>query len=442
MPSLKKSASGSHKPHIVFLYYYFPPMGGGGVQRIVKWLKYWDYQQFRVTVLTVKESYFYASDESLLNEIPASQVRILRSGSLDVFRGLRLVQRTRGTDATVPSALPTESHDRLRKLASWFAIPDSRVGWLLPALTRLWHLHREDPIDLLIASMPPFTAGLIGGLFQHWQGVPYIVDYRDAWLMNPYIPRRPAPVQRVHYWLEKRVLQAASGAVFVNPELARLVLKAHPEVNIPWTVVRNGYDPSDFEDLPGPAAWPPLTIGIMGSVYSQGNRPFALITAIRELLEENPQYRERVRVQFIGKWSPGFLKWIERFPFPEIIQWHPYLPHRQALALAARCHVLALTIEDKWPGSQAVTPGRLYEYLALGRPILAIVPQHSDVAAVVTATGRGVILKPANREQLKAQLVQWMNQPPVIHNGREKELREFTRHYQTRQLVQFLQQFL
>ena len=79
------------KKRILFISYYFPPMGGGGVQRILKFLKFWDYSGFDVSILTVKSSYFYAEDKTLMKEIPA-QVSVYRSGSLDPFRIAQIIR--------------------------------------------------------------------------------------------------------------------------------------------------------------------------------------------------------------------------------------------------------------------------------------------------------------------------------------------------------------
>jgi hypothetical protein len=91
MNSSKSSKSIAPKKHLVFINYYYPPMGGGGVQRLTKFLKYFDYQKYVISVLTVKPSFFYTLDESMLKEIP-SEVRVFRSGSLDPFRLLYFFQ--------------------------------------------------------------------------------------------------------------------------------------------------------------------------------------------------------------------------------------------------------------------------------------------------------------------------------------------------------------
>ncbi len=436
----QKSRSVSHKPHIVFLYYYFPPMGGGGVQRIVKWLKYLDYSRLDVSVITVKESHYYAADPSLLQEIPDA-VRIVRTDSFDPFRLAAWLKK--GDTSPKNNELPRESSDWLRRLSAAVFIPDSRVGWFPFALMALWHLHREHPIDGVVASMPPYTAGLVGAAFHAWQQVPLILDYRDAWCGNAYFPKRPGMVEKIHQWLEKTVLNHASGVVFVNPALQRHVKARYP-LNTPGaqTVIRNGFDPDDFRDLPVPPPAPPVRVGILGSVYSRGNRPLLLLNAISTLVRDEPELKDRLRVCFIGKWSPGFLEFARKFPFPEMIEWHPYLPHHQALQEAAKCHALSLTIEDI-PGSHAITPGRIYEYLALRRPVLAICPPGSDLASLVESTGAGTVIAPNDLEGLKQAIRALLRNPdaftPPENSG---YLTTFSRQEQTQQLYQFLQHVL
>ena len=155
-------------------------MGGGGVQRIVKFLKYWNYSAYRVSVVTVKSSHSFAEDPTLLEDIP-DHVQVIRSGSLDPFRLASLFKRFFAFRRRNPPELVYESAGFWRRLAMRFFLPDSRLLWLPFALWKLVWLHRRQPIDVLIASMPPFTTGLIAALWKRWALGRLILDFRDAW---------------------------------------------------------------------------------------------------------------------------------------------------------------------------------------------------------------------------------------------------------------------
>jgi hypothetical protein len=184
-----KSKNSAPKKHLLFINYYFPPMGGGGVQRITKFLKYFDYHQYEVSVITVRASFFYSKDSTLTEEIPP-MVNVMRTGSLDPFRLIYLFRKVfRKTNSpTDEDTSFQESGGKLRKIATSIFVPDSRLLWLPFALAKLWRLKRVCPADAVIASMPPFTAGLIGIMSKMFVKAPVILDFRDSWTNNPYLP--------------------------------------------------------------------------------------------------------------------------------------------------------------------------------------------------------------------------------------------------------------
>lgn len=438
------------KKHLVIISYYFPPMGGGGVQRVSKFLKYFCYDRFDVTVLTVKTSHFYINDESLCAEIPAP-VAVERSGSLDPFRLMALWQRLRRkapADCGEEEAVPLESSGRLRRMAMSVFVPDSRLLWLPGALLRLYRIHRRRPVDIIFATMPPFTSGLIGALGRRFIRAPLILDFRDAWTANPYLPRMSA----LHRWLngrlEKFAVRTAAGLIFVNPALHRAYLEKYPDIRqVPNITLRNGYDPEDLPAVPAAEeAAPPgerrFVLGIMGSVYSQGNRPTSLMEALQRLQKERPALPQEFQLQILGKWAPEFLKMVNDAGLQELIELIPYLPHRRALAHAARFDALTLSIEEGLPGSSEVTPGRIYEYLALKKPILAICPQDSDLAQLVRGAQAGEVLRFGDVAGIARILGEWISRRGELGRSyRFTEIGQFSRPRQAGELCGFLSAF-
>ncbi|MEJ2050867.1 MAG: hypothetical protein P8Y60_13715, partial [Calditrichota bacterium] len=123
-------------------------------------MKYWDYSSFSVSVLTTKTSYFYAEDKSLAEEIPV-EVSIYRTESLDPFRIAQLIRKYLPGRKRKAKNITQESSGFLRKLSSLVFIPDSRILWLPFAVYKIWRINRQSPLDLMIATMPPFMVGII-----------------------------------------------------------------------------------------------------------------------------------------------------------------------------------------------------------------------------------------------------------------------------------------
>ncbi len=435
---LNKSDVTVRKPHLVIVSYYFPPMGGGGVQRIVKSLKFLDRSFWQVTVVTVKPSFFYSWDETLMEDLP-SGLTVIRTGSLDPFRLGFLLRQMLGRSSGSGSRKSRESSGLVRRLANWWLVPDSRLFWLPFLVYRLRKLHREQGIDLLICTVPPFTAGLAGALLAREPGIRLVLDMRDAWTNNPYLPELTPFHRRLQHWLEAWCLAQARGVVFVNDELARHYRETKPCLQgKPSVVVRNGFDPDDFADLPAPDARPPLKIGVMGTIYSQGNRPLTFLKAVRKLREQRPELARHLRIVFLGKWSPDFLQALETHPIQDMISLEPYCPHRQALRAMARCHALALAIEDHHTGSRCVTPGRIYEYLYLKRPVLAMCPPEGDLARLVKKHHAGTVVPYSNVEHIMRVLEQWISRPELLSRFCFKHIDVYHRRIQTQRLEAFL----
>lgn len=437
----RRSKSIARKPHLVFLQYYFPPMGGGGVQRITKFLKYLDYQRFQVTVLTVRPSFFYTSDPTLAAEIPP-EVRVIRSGSLDPFRLIYLLKNFWRRQPPSREEIPRESGGRVRKIAMSLFVPDSRLFWLPFALLKLWRLHRRQRIDVLTASMPPFTAGVIGRLARRVLGFPLVLDFRDAWCENPYLPRVGRLQERLNRRLEAGCLRRADALLFVNPALEALYRRRFPAVSArPHRTIRNGYDPADFAGIdPQPSGGSRFELGIVGTIYSQGNRPAALLRALQQRYAREPDLPRRLRLTFVGKWSPDFLALVQEMGIDPLLQFIPYRPHREALALAARFDALALAIEGHLPGSAEVTPGRIYEYLYLRKPVLALCPENSDLAGLVRDNRAGEVLASDDAAGIEQVLEDWMaNRHLLRQRYGNANLEIYSRVRQTETLMEFLE---
>lgn len=454
----KSSKNTARKKHIVFINYYFPPMGGGGVQRITKFLKYFDYQKYDATVLTVKPSFFYTTDESLLKDIPA-QVNVLRSESLDPFRLLyfyRLLKNklfrkrysSKAVDESPRNSTQThpESNNLIRRISMSFLIPDSRILWLPFALLKLWKLHRINSIHLIVASMPPFTSGLIGSLFQRWMKTPVVLEFRDAWTNNPYLPQKGVLYSSLHERLERFCLRKAAGVIFVNPKLRAYYERKYPFLSTrPLSTIRNGFDSEDFEAVwlsDSPDNSKAFTLGIVGTIYSQGNRPVTLLKAFDELLREEPNLKSELKLVFLGKWSSDFLKLLNQFEIHSHIELISYLPHQQALKKASEFDALSLSIESSLPGSELVTPGRIYEYLRLQKPILALCPLDSDLAYLVNEHNAGEAVEFDSIDRIKSVLKNWIdNRPSLSQKYKFEKLEELDRTHLTKALLDFLQMF-
>ena len=434
-----------HKPHFVFISYYFPPMGGGGVQRILKFVKYWNYQSADLSLLTVKKSFFYAADPELENEIPAS-LSVYRTGSLDPFRLIYKFKQLFPGKSKQNNQTLRESGQWLRKIANHIFLPDSRILWFPFALYKIYRLSKSVKIDLLLATLPPFTTGIIARFAKKILGIPTVLDFRDAWTENPYLPKQNRIYKMLQYRMERKTILSANGLIFVNPQLHQYYREKYTGISqIPQITIRNGFDPDDF--IPPPVneilKSDQISIGIMGTIYSQGNAPLPLLKSIQLLKREFPELYKKLKVKFLGKWTAEFFETVKTMEIDECIEWVGYKPHREALKIAKNFQILCLAIDENAPGSENLTPGRIYEYLALQKPIIAICPQRSDVRNLVTIHDAGICIEYGQTDQLIAQLKIILEDYQTFANQFDyRNIDDLKRSNQTQQLQQFLSQHI
>jgi glycosyltransferase involved in cell wall biosynthesis len=258
------------------------------------------------------------------------------------------------------------------------------------------------------------------------------------------MPKMTAFHNTVHSWLESKTTQQALAAAFVNPKLKNYYFSRFPSLLAkPLTVIRNGFDPEDFLDLPKSSKFidkKKFRIGIMGTVYSQGNSPRPLLDALCELRKVDPQITEKVKVVFLGKWSNNFLESTESYTLNDAIDWINYLPHREALSVANNLNSLAIFIDSNFAGSENVTPGRIYEYLFLKKPILALCPNNSDLAYLIKQSEAGIAIDYDDLDSLKTILSRWIYTPTDFNKEfKFKNLEEFHRKYLTEKMIKFIE---
>jgi glycosyltransferase involved in cell wall biosynthesis len=337
-------------------------MGLSGVQRTLKFVKYLPGFGWEPTVLTVTPTGYFARDYTLLEEIAGRQVQIERVGSLDPNR---IFQR-KGV-VKMPS-------ERLRKVLTFasdlFFIPDNKVMWKQKAVRAAERLHEGKNFDVIFATGPPFTDFLIGlELHRRW-GRPLVLDYRDPWLEYPF-KYYPTPLHKMlTARQEKSALHAASKIITTNRRVKELILNRHSFLSYDDVVILpQGFDPDDFRNgAPAPRPAGVMRITHAGVFY--GDRtPKYFLAALKKVLSENPRLKGRIEARFIGVMHKDHLKMIAEMDLSDSAVATGYLDH-------ARCTQELLSSDVLWMmlTNDRQSPGKLYEYLGAGKPVLACVP--------------------------------------------------------------------
>lgn len=376
---------------VLFIAYLFPPIANSGTRRSLAFANHLPDLGWEPLVLTLAPEPRTPLDLELLAEVRPG-TRVERVALQSRLRARRWVGWL-GERAIEALAW------RLRARAD---VPDEAAGWLKPAVERAMALHGSVGFDAIYASGWPWTGFLIAREVARRTGKPYVLDYRDQWTPSGDMSweKVSAEQARQNPALERSAARDAAAVVTVTHALVDSVGRDCGRNDL--HLITNGFEPADFA---GDAA--PIGDGLLRITYTGVWRPGYglqdLYAAIALLKTQGHPELARLRVQAAG-FAPG--------PAAEagVSEWVAELgpvPHGRALTLMKQADLLYLPVPTGYYATASL-PGKLFEYLGCGRPILAVVPERSEVALVLKDTGGGMRSEPGDAAGLAEILLGWL----------------------------------
>jgi glycosyltransferase involved in cell wall biosynthesis len=265
------------------------------------------------------------------------------------------------------------------------AYPDNQRGWYKHALHAGDRILQSEQIDAILSSSYPVTCHLIAKTLAEKYQIPWVADLRDLWTQNPYYNhctlRRFAEKR-----LELRTLGKASALVTVSRPLADDLSRLH--AHKPVYVITNGFNPEDACFDP-PELTDTLTITYTGALYDGKRDPSMLFEALKNLIRDGVIDPERVEVRFFGSQDPWLFDEIKGAGLEGVVKVFGFVPRDQALQRQRESQLLLLLLWNN-PQERGVYTGKVFEYLAAGRPIIALGgPEESVVKDLLNETQSG-----------------------------------------------------
>lgn len=397
---------------VLIVTYYWPPSGGSGVQRWLKFCKYLEPLGWDLTVLTPENPSFALRDESLVADVPAN-VEVLKLPIWEPYRLYLKIGAFFGVKANQPTDFVSTGRKSLfAAVSTWLRgnlfIPDARVFWVRPAaqFVRSWLKEEEQPI--LITTGPPHSIHLIGlRIKKQNPRVRWVADFRDPWsewdLLDSLALTRWT--RALHRGLERRVLTRADRVITIAPfHRQRLEQLGGRSVD----TITNGFDPDDFKSITRRRT-AKFTIRHVGMV-DELRDPRPVMDALRDLAFERPEFAREVRIEFIGNVNSNFQNEIHLDPtLRAITTFTRTMPHGQLLQTYGETDVQLLVLAHTAlaPGN---LPGKFFEYLASGNPILAVGPVKGDAGDVLVQTDAGKIFERSDRAGMISALWSYYQQ--------------------------------
>jgi len=390
--------------------FYFPPTGGGGVQRITKLVKYLSRQEWQFHIITSAASGNLPSDTILLNEIPET-VQIDR---------IPVSSKTR-EKAPLPFFKSTFF---MRWISSLIFIPDRYKKWIASAKNEILECLQRENYDLVLISTPPYSLAVLAAELTETIHIPVVLDMRDPWTTNPYKIYPTAWHLKKDRQLERETLEHIQYGVSAYASLIEFYKRNIENFNPDnWRHITNGFDEEDFKQLtPVALDNQQFNIAFSGTFYSHINNPRLLFKAINDL---HADLKGKIKFHHIGSSHISLKKMAAAFNLSaNIIEWG-YHSHKECLNILAGMDAFCFILDSTEAKSNFTVGGKVYEYLRLGKPILALVPPGGEAADLINKNKAGIVVDPHDTEGIKKVLSGWLNDFP--QPGKNSNFSEYER---------------
>ncbi len=430
------------KHKVLIATYYWPPSGGPGVQRYLKFAKYLPDFEIEPIVLTVKNPTYPIRDVSLIHEVP-KELKVYKSKTVEPFRFYAKMKGQKAESIKPTVEIAAESFSS--SIGSWIRanlfIPDARAGWLLTARPRAEGLVKKHRIQTVITTGPPHSVHFIGKHLQEKYGIRWLADFRDPWTQvyyNQLLPRTGV-AEQIDEKLEHAILKEADEVIVVSPSQAENFRKICERG---YRVITNGFDPADFEsldadsgkkekvhDLSSDTEIPVRPDKIQTPVETSGARkgkaglaiseatflirhvgnisesavPEPFLQVIRKMAG-----RHNLKLEFIGDVHQRLISLVDELELASTVSIKPYQPHLVAMQMMREADLLLLSIPDV-DQIQHHIPGKLFEYLGSGRPVLMLGPVDGDSARILQDEQSGLACDFHDEKAIKHALQQFID---------------------------------
>ena len=428
---------------VLIISYYWPPSGGAGVQRWLKFVKYLPQYGWKPIVIVPENPEYPVLDATLAEDIP-EEAEIIK---LPIWEPYGVFKKLTGRkkEEKVNNGLLFDEREQsfTEKMSLWirgnFLIPDPRLFWVTPSVKRLKKLIPTINPDMMITTGTPHSVHLIGRRLKHnFPALPWLADLRDPWstldMLDQFYSSRWAKSRQQS--LENSALRTADVVTTVSPTWTD---ELQQTISTHVHCITNGFDRDDFNaEKTSKVQNGDFIISHVGIINSYRN-PEPLWSALEELSDEIPEFAEKLKLQIIGITDAGLGKTLDKFPLiKERTTVKGYIPHKQVVEQYQKSACLLLLLNNT-RNSKGHIPGKFFEYVASGKPILAISPEDSDVAAIIRENNFGYACPFDEKTKIKHSLLQIFQQKKQPSNKKTVDL--FSRENLTKKLVTILNSY-
>ncbi len=371
---------------LLFLTYFFPPFPSIASVRtggIAKYLK--DYG-WEVTVLTTEDVEVADEDYQVIRTPCGTSIYRYFSNIFKKYKTITDGTVSRNEKRGIKFLMLDLAKRIVFKSGLFMPFPDEIIKWKKFAVAKAIELHGRQRFDALLSSSGPVSINPIAAEIKKQTGLRWVADFRDLWSQNPYHTHNNIKIY-FEKKLEIKTLKLADALVTVSEPLTTEFKKLHQAK--PIYTITNGYDPEELQLAEGNIDKRFLII-YTGRFYPGRRDPEGFFCALSELAEENKIDKKKLVVEFYGFFGSYLAALIDKYNLAGVVVEKGYL-ERQAILAKQRSAQLLLSISSNLPQDKGIVTGKLFEYLAAQRPILALgTNEDTELARILKATCAGV----------------------------------------------------
>ena len=400
---------------LLALAYYYPPGADSGTHRSLSLLNRMAAWGDEITVVTAREADYSVGtpvDPQLAARVDP-RIRVVRVPvRRPLYSLLRVRAALRRRDAKI-AVRCGEGRPGLPGLASlkdalsgMLTYPDEHVGWIPGALRGAAAAIRSGSADRVYSSGGPWSSHLVAALLKQRFRMPMVLDFRDPWASNPDRRERSGIARILDLRLESLCIRLADHVVANTEPLRQDFLHRYPgEPPGKFTTITNGFEPTTSDTRRGRSHR--FTIVHAGNIYPPRD-PSALLCAAREAIRQGEIGAEELLIRFVGEFpgSVGLAPLLQSAELRSAVEIMPRVPHTTALELQRDADLLVL-LQNALP---LQVPRKLFEYMSMRKPVLAIAENGGATAAIMEESGVGIVAgesPSAIKQALLGMYTQW-----------------------------------
>jgi len=382
----------------LIITYYWPPAGGSGVQRWLKFVKYFRDFGIEPIVYTVENPNYPIVDESLAKDIPEG-LEILKQPIWEPNNLFAFFGKKKTESAGFINPNPSLFGKILQYIRANYFIPDARKFWVKPSTKYLKKYLKLHKVDVVITTGPPHSMHLIGLNLKKELSIKWLADFRDPWTEIDYFHQLPLTKKAIkkHQFLEKEVLKNADAVLVVGKTMREKFSKFNSNA----VTITNGFDGEISEtSVELDTKFTVTHIGLMNA----DRNPKMLWEVLSEIASENKEFSTDIELKLIGKADASVIADISKYQLSKNVKVIDYMTHDKVMEFQKKSQVLLLIVNNV-PSANGIITGKIFEYLVAKRPILAIAPLNGDLAEIISETNSGLVVDFEDKHALKIAIL-------------------------------------